>query len=101
MNRLVLFATAALTFAGIVSTPIVPRAWAQTFTTIDYPGATHTRLFSINPEGVMVGIYVVGTAFHGIRVTKYGIEAIDFPGAAVTAALGINPGGDIVGWYAY
>ena len=95
-NRIVVLAIAVLALIAVTSS----RALPQTFTTIDYPGATHTRLFSINPEGTMVGIYVIGTMFHGILVTPDGINTIDFPGSAVTAALSINPAGDAVGWYA-
>src|SRR5215472_18395922 len=38
----------------------------DTFTTIDYPGATFTTLNAINPQGDIVGNYVVASKVHGL-----------------------------------
>ena len=97
MNRLVFFVTAVLTFAGAVSTPVVRcehrrRRLRQSI----IPAQPTRESLASKRKRAMAGIYIVGTAFHGIRVTKFGFETIDFPGAAVTAAVEINPGGDIV-----
>ncbi len=71
-----------------------------TFSTIDFPGATSTVAFDINPSGEIVGRYVTAGNTHGFLLsTKGELTAIDFPGAVFTVAAGINPRGDIVGMY--
>jgi uncharacterized membrane protein len=70
------------------------------FTTVDVPGATATRLFAINEEGVAVGRYESAGRTHGfVRSATGELTTIDVPGAGFTVAGALNNGGDIVGWY--
>ncbi len=97
-----------------VSTPGA-RSWASTpaggvtrgfhfhegtFTTIEFPGASLTQAWGINPQGDIVGQYVAGGITHGFLLDTQGnFFSIDIPGASSTAALAITPQGDIVGQY--
>jgi probable HAF family extracellular repeat protein len=70
------------------------------FTTIDFPNATSTQAWGINPRGDIVGFYVTADkASHGFLLSGGHFTTIDFPGATVTLINGINPRGDIVGEY--
>jgi hypothetical protein len=99
-NRLPAAAT-SFAMLAIVSTLITPPAWLQTVTTIDFPGAMHTRLFGINPSGEIVGLYIKpdGT-IHGLSLDRNGLTAIDVPGAVFTNVIDINPAGEMVGTFA-
>ena len=67
-------------------------------TSIDYPGATFTNALGINPQGEVVGRYMMaGGPFHGYLLTAAGFTTIDAPGAVSTHAWQINPAGEIVG----
>ena len=68
--------------------------------TIDPPGSTFTFPFGINPQGDIVGNYVLGNVIHGFLLRGSRFTNIDFPGATNTFARRINPQGDIVGFYA-
>ena len=70
-----------------------------TFTTIDFPGSTLTRAFSVNLQGDIVGFYIAGGVTHGFLLHQGAFTTIDPPGSTSTIAFGINPQGDIVGWY--
>ncbi len=82
-------------------------AAAQTFVTLDYPGATATQAYDISDSGIVVGRYVdANKAIHGfvysgslqaIDTSKF--ATLDVQGAAWTALWGINKNGDIVGQY--
>src|SRR5215472_6172005 len=74
-------------------------ALADTFTAIDFPGATATFAIGINPRGDIVGNYTVAGHTHGFVLSGDSFTTIDFPGAAFTQATGIDPRGDIVGYY--
>jgi hypothetical protein len=70
------------------------------FTAIDFPGATLTRVFGINPGGEVVGVYKdTSGAQHGFLLSGGNYITIDYPGAMATMARGIGPGGEIVGSY--
>src|SRR5690349_8426502 len=71
---------------------------ADTFITIDIPGATATSALGINADGAVVG-YFTDTAGkqHGFLLRGGTVTVIDYPGAAKTQARGINSNGDIVG----
>src|SRR5229473_855981 len=71
----------------------------ETFTSIDFPGASSTVPFGINPRGDIVGHYVSAGVTHGFLLSGDEFTSIDFPGASLTIASGINARGDIVGQY--
>lgn len=72
------------------------------FTTIDYPGATHTYALGINPAGDIVGGYVDNSRHEHGFVLRNGIfTSFDWPGSSWTDGYGINPRGDIVGQYGW
>jgi hypothetical protein len=77
-------------------------ASAQTYTTIDYPGATLTFLLGgPNPKGTSVGQYndTSGVA-HGFTFDSRGVfTSFDPPGSTSTTPNFINPKGVIVGSY--
>lgn len=77
-------------------------ATAQTFTTIDYPGATATTLNGgPNPQGTSVGTYTdTAGVTHGFTLTRTGVfTAFDPPGSTATTPNFISPQGTIVGAY--
>ena len=71
---------------------------ADTFVSIDAPGATATRAMSINTDGAVVGDFTDSASMqHGFLLRGGTFTTIDYPGAAKTQAKGINSQGDIVG----
>src|SRR5262249_11030170 len=71
-----------------------------TFTTIDFPGATRTFAFKINPSGDIVGQYLTADGvIHGYLLSGGEFTTIDFPGATSSSAHANNAQGDIVGQY--
>jgi hypothetical protein len=77
-------------------------AWAQTYTAVNYPGATLTELIGgPNPQGTSVGGYTLtaGGALHGFTLRDGVFTSFDPPGSTFTTANFINPRGDIVGAY--
>ena len=62
------------------------------FTAIDFPGATSTQAWGINPGGDIIGFYVsADKATHGFLKSRGEYSSIDFPGAGYTEANGISP----------
>ena len=89
---------AALAF--VLALAAAPLAALDNVRTIDYPGATATRVFSINDAGDLVGMYVdAGQKTHGFLLKQGKFISIDFPGGSSTFAVGINNGGDIAGYF--
>jgi hypothetical protein len=77
-------------------------AWAQTYTSVDYPGATLTELIGgPNPQGTSVGGYTLtpGGPLHGFTLRNGVFTPFDPPGSTFTTVNFINPRGDIVGAY--
>lgn len=77
-------------------------AWAQSYTTIDYPGAVATTLNGgPNPQGTAVGSWTdSGGLTHGFTLSKHGVFAsFDPPGSTLTTPNFIDPQGEIVGAY--
>ncbi|RUL78812.1 hypothetical protein [Dyella choica] len=77
-------------------------AWAQTYTTVSYPGAVLTELVGgPNPQGTSVGGYTLtaGGALHGFTLKGGEFTSFDPPGSTFTTANFINPLGVIVGAY--
>jgi uncharacterized membrane protein len=81
---------------ALAATPVV----SQTATSIEVPGALHTRPNGINSSGEISGVYVdADNNIHGFLLDRNGFTTIDVPGAVQTNALKINAQGDIVGFY--
>ena len=83
---------------------VTPKALAtdrqpDTFTTIDFPGASSTDADAINPRGDIVGNYFIAGVGHGFLLSGGEFTSIDFPDGNFTEANGINARGDIVGQY--
>ena len=76
-------------------------ALAQTYTTVDFAGATATTLNGgPNPQGTSVGSYTTSGFTHGFTLTrKGGFTSFDPPGSTFTTPNFISPQGDIVGGY--
>lgn len=79
-------------------------ATAQTYTSINYPGAVKTIATSINTGGTIVGDFCVickngFEVLHGYILSQGKFTQIDFPGAESTRPLGINDADSIVGYY--
>ena len=85
----------------MISLALVSIAWAQTYTTIDFAGATATSLNGgPNPSGTSVGSYSTSGVTHGFTLTKGGVfTPFDPPGSTLTIPNFISPQGDIVGNY--
>jgi probable HAF family extracellular repeat protein len=92
-----------LTFISLVAglTLATPVA-AQTYTSIDYPGAVKTIATGINSAGTIVGDFCFicknNERVHGYILNQGAFTQIDFPGSVLTRPLGINDAGDIVGY---
>ena len=69
------------------------------YSQFDYPGATFTEAWDVNPSGTVVG-YFNPVASHGFSLDADGFTRIDVPDAKWTRIFGINPQGDMVGSYA-
>ena len=76
-------------------------AWAQTYTTVDFPGATTTFLIGgPNPQGTSVGQETTAGVSHGFTLTAAGVfTAFDPPGSIFTIANFITADGMIVGQF--
>ncbi|MGO9063378.1 MAG: hypothetical protein ACLQIH_01410 [Myxococcaceae bacterium] len=77
-------------------------AYAQDFTTVQFPGGVTTILTGgPNPEGTSVGDYTDTSGFtHGFKLTEGGkFTSFDPPGSAFTTPNFINVEGVIVGGY--
>src|SRR5215510_12932682 len=73
---------------------------AQTFSTIDYPGAVFTTSAGINRFGDVVGHYVnADESEHGYLLHKGTYTTVDFPGSDGGHVHDINSSGAIVGQY--
>ena len=85
-----------LLFPFIITAPLL---CAQTFTTIDVPGAMATSAAGINSAGDIVGSYYDGNTDHGFLLKDGTFTTIDVPTALSTDLVGINDAGEIVGIY--
>jgi uncharacterized membrane protein len=79
----------------------LPVASAQTYKTVDFPGATATLLIGgPNPQGTSVGIEITAGFQHGFTLTADGkFTVLDPPGSALTSPNYINAENVVVGNY--
>lgn len=96
MNKTFRFLTicaASMAFATLSVT------WAQTYKTIDFPGATATLLIGgPNPQGTSVGIETTAGFQHGFILTAGGeFTVIDPPGSTLTSPNYIDEQDVVVG----
>src|ERR1700751_3615444 len=84
-----------------VAMATLPIASAQTYTTIDFPGAVATTLNGgPNPEGTDIGTYTDTSGVnHGFQLKKGVFTSFDPPGSTATPPNWISPQGTIVGGY--
>jgi probable HAF family extracellular repeat protein len=79
------------------------QAASYTYTTLNYPGATHTEAWDINDAGTIVGWYENRSdemwETHGFALDGTTWTPLDYPGATWTFPHGINKGGKIAGFY--
>ena len=77
---------------------IAPHAF--TFTTIDFPGTTRTRLTGLNDHGDVVGDYRDSAGvLHGILLSQGAFTTFDPPGSILTRGIAINNLGVIGGHF--
>ena len=93
---------AACTISVVLATSSI--APAQTYTTIDFPGAFATTLNGgPDPQGTSVGTYTLtatSPGTHGFTLSKTGVfTSFDPPGSTSTTPNFITPQGVIVGGY--
>src|SRR5580693_6946166 len=90
--RFLAICTITVAFAAVGS--------AQSYKSIDFPGATGTFLIGNNPEGTTLGSYVDAAGVqHGFVLKKGIFTSFDPPGSISTSPDGISPQGVIVGEY--
>jgi uncharacterized membrane protein len=87
----------------LASASLLSIAWAalaDTYTTIDVPGAVTTDASGINASGEIVGTYTDSSnASHGFRLRDGIYTVIDYPGATSTFAIAVNSRGDVAGFF--
>ncbi len=89
-----------LTFALAAYACVATAALGDTYTAIDFPGASTTDLSGISALGVMVGSYTDSTSVsHGFTFDGDTFAAIDYPGAISTTAISVNSRGDVAGFF--
>jgi probable HAF family extracellular repeat protein len=90
--------SASVVFTALL---VVSTAICASFTAVDYPGSTVTNLRAINPQGDIVGNYMLpgDSRFHGFLLSRGEYSKIEYPGSVVTFLVGINAEGAIVGKY--
>src|SRR5947208_6526503 len=87
-----------LTLGALLSVSLA--ALADTYTTIDFPGAVATDPSGINSSGVIVGAYTDTTgAAHGFQLYSGTLTVIDYPGATQTTPISIGARGDAAGFF--
>ena len=84
-----------------VTVATLSMASAQTYTTVDFPGATTTVLSGgPNPQDTFIGAYVDTSGVqHGFTLKKGVFTSFDAPASTATTPNWISPEGVIVGSY--
>jgi probable HAF family extracellular repeat protein len=68
------------------------------FSPLEFPGATQTSAWDVNPTGLVVGVYRDAAGiFHGFQYDGQTFGRVDVPGATATRVFGVNGHGDMVG----
>ena len=79
--------SAAVKVLARVAMPValmLSAASAQTFSSIDYPGATLTIAYGVNRSGEIVGTYNdVSNVTHGFLLSGGTFTTVDYPGATL------------------
>jgi uncharacterized membrane protein len=89
----------SITAAFLLVAAIFP-AWGQTYSKIDFPGASSTFPTGINNGGDIVGTYNDKRGVcHGFLLSGGVFTSFDDPSGTSTRAMGINDSGQIVGSY--
>ena len=90
--------TRSLIFIAAISSSL---AFAASYTSLDYPGATSTTLTGVNHFGQILGHYTLpDSTVHSFVFQNSAFEAIpDFPGSTSTFALGFNDDNLVVGYW--
>ena len=88
-------------FVLILALVVAQAGMAATqFTTLEYPGAAETDVYSVSNNGAAVGFYLDSNyGLHGFRWFQGQFTSIDVPGAWYSFAYGGNNSGAIVGSY--
>ena len=89
--------TAITLFLFTVLGATASHATTYTWTTLDHPSATHTKIFGIDAAN-MVGQYLDGSGWHGTLYDGSTWHTLDYPGARSTTPYGVD-GANVVGWY--
>ena len=95
--------TTASRFLAMCAISVALATWsiasAQTYTTVDFPGAVLTTLNGgPNPQGTNIGSYTdTGGITHGFMLQKGVFTSFDPPGSVTTTPNWISPQGVIVG----
>jgi uncharacterized membrane protein len=102
MTTLKTFRVVAVLISLLMFTSVVLAQPPPRLATIDYPGASDTFAYGINPAGDIVGGYfdTFGQE-HGFVLRNGRFTSFEWPGATWTEGWGINPQGDIVGLYGW
>lgn len=88
------------TCLATASMAVAAVAVADTYTSIDFPGAILTDVSGINASGEIVGSYNdASNVVHGFRFEHGMFVMIDYPGALSTAPVSINSRGDVAGFF--
>jgi hypothetical protein len=74
-------------------------AAADTYSTIDFPGASATAPSGINSSGDIVGTYTLAGVNRGFLLSRGIFSSIEYPGAGDTEAFSINSRGDVAGYF--
>ncbi len=85
----------------VLTSAILPAAFAQTYTTFNVPGSISTQPTSINSLGNVTGNYLDSSGFtHGfLRIAGGTITTFDPPDSVETLPVGINSSDAIAGSY--
>ncbi len=93
-------ARAIVILSFIVLANVAEPSRADTYATIDFPGAVSTEATGISASGEVVGFYTDGIGtIHGFRLRDGVFSPIDYPGALQTFALSIDASGDAAGFF--
>jgi hypothetical protein len=98
-SRIPFLLPALLILAAAIST-----SHAETYTTIDFPGAVQTSAVATNDAGTTIGTYILKEKsvlhiYGFVRDTAGHFSTIHVPNAVVVQPMAINSSGVVTGWY--